>query len=294
MKRKKHILLLCLLMAAFLFAASCGAPAPEEAPPAEITRVISMGPAHTEVLVALGFGDKLIAVDDFSAPIPGVPEGLPLLDMMAPDGERILALMPDVLFATGMTQVDGIDPFGIVSDAGISVVHIPFSTSIADIKADIRLIAEVMGASESGEALVAEMTQAINEIRAVGEGIGDRKTVYFEISEPPFMYSFGQGVFLHEMLTLIGAENAFAHQDAWFLVADEAVFEANPDVILTNVFGDGEAAVREILGRPGWEAIAAVEAGRVYHIDTDSSSRASHNIIRALNEMARAVYPAYF
>jgi len=252
-----------------------------------------MGPSNTEILVALGFGDQIIGIDTFSGAVEGVRPDLPAFDMMMPDVEQMIALAPDVIFATGMTQVEGLDPFEVVSEAGIEVVHVPVSASIAEIWADIRLIAAALGAEAAGEAMIEEMEREIDLIRSIALEVTEVRTVYFEIAAPPFMYSFGRGVFLHEMIELIGAVNAFADQNAWFFVADEAVLEVNPDVILTNV-GYIDDPVGDILARSGWGTISAVADGRVYFIDPDSSSRPSHHIVRALWEMARAVYPELF
>ena len=319
---KGKLFALALAMLLLLLTAACGTQAPpppaEEAPPAEaaaasptvdtdragnpielpetIETILSLGPSNTEILTALGFGDKIIGTDSFSTDIPGLPAELPLFDMMSPDGEQMIALAPDVIFVTGMMQVDGLDPLGIVRDAGITVIYthsLRSSESIAGIIEDIRFIAAVMGASEQGEAIVREMESEVARIRAIAATISERKTVYFEIDAPPFMFSFGRGVFLHEMLEIIGAENVFADQNQWFSVADEAVLERNPDVILTNV-SYLDDPVGDILNRLGWESITAVSEGRVYVIDANASSRPSHNVVRALEEMARAVYPAYF
>ena len=255
--------------------------------------ILSMGPSNTEILVALGLEAQIVGVDSFSEGIPGIAPDLPLFDMLTPDIEAILALAPDMIVATGMTQVDGVDPFHAVAGMGIQVVHIPASVSIAGIQTDIRFIAAQVGAEVAGEAIIAEMQWEIDELLALVEGVAEPRTVYFEIAAPPFMYSFGHGVFLHEMIELIGAVNVFADQDAWFFVADEAVLEANPDVILTNV-SYLDNPVEDILTRHGWGAVSAVADGRVYFIDPDSSSRPSHHIVRALWEMVRAVHPELF
>ena len=262
--------------------------------PTEIETIVSIGPSNTEIIVGLGFMDKIIQADLHSADIPGLAEGIASMELMSPDLERIINLDPDIVFVIGMTRVQGDDdPLRQVSDVGIAVIYMPTSTSIADIKEDIRFIASVLGADEKGEELVAGMTNEIERIRAIGESITDRRTVYFEISPAPHMFSFGSGTFLNEMIEVIGAINIFADQEGWIGVADEVLLEANPDVILTSVnFMDDPEG--EIMSRPGWDAITAVQNGDVFTIDTASSNRQSHNIIRALREMAEAIYPGKF
>jgi iron complex transport system substrate-binding protein len=107
------------------------------------------------------------------------------------------------------------------------------------------------------------------------------------------MFSSGTGTFLHEMIELAGAENIFADQISWIAVTDEMLLQANPDVILTSTdFLDDPIA--EIMGRPGFHAITAVQTGNVHRIDTASSSRPSPNLTRALREIAQAIFPEYF
>jgi len=97
-------------------------------------------------------------------------------------------------------------------------------------------------------------------------------------------------VFLNEMIELIGAENVFADQQSWIAVTQEAALSANPDVILTNVSYIPNP-VDEIKTRDGWDAVKAVKDGNVIYIDNMSSSLPNQGIVKALHEMAKAVYP---
>ena len=258
--------------------------------PDSIETIISMGPSNTEVLAALGFADKIIATDAYSDNVPGIKPGISIFSMMAADGEQMINMMPDVIFVTGMSMVGGDDPYKVVTDAGICVLYIPSSDSIEGIKDDIRFMAAVLDARDRGDELISDMEREIDRVRAIGETITDKKKVYFEISAAPYMYSFGQHTFLDEIINLIGAVNIFADQISWLSVADEAVLDANPDVILTSV-NYIDNPVDEIKSRPGWNEVSAVKNDEVYYISTDSSNRPSHNVVIALLEMAKAVYP---
>jgi iron complex transport system substrate-binding protein len=137
------------------------------------------------------------------------------------------------------------------------------------------------------------MAEEIERIRVIGESITTRRTVYFEISPAPHMFSFGTGTFLHEMIELVGAINIFGDQEGWIGVADEVLLGLNPDVIITSVnFIDDP--IDEIINRPGWSNITAVANGDIFLVDTDSSNRPSQNIIYALREIAIAIYPDKF
>lgn len=257
--------------------------------PEEISSIICMAPSTAQILDELGLKDKLIAVD-YQTPLymEGVEE-LPQFDMMTPDCEAILALNPDIVFVTGMSY-QGDDPYEELEIAGICVAQIPSSDSLAGIQEDIQFVADCFGMTEEGAAIVEDMQGAIDEVAEIGETITEKKSVLFEIACLPNIYSFGNGVFLQEMLELIGAENVFADQDGWISVTEESALAANPDVILTSV-DYIENAVDEILSREGWENVEAVKNQQVYYIDTAASSQPNQNVVLALQEMAKAIYP---
>jgi len=259
--------------------------------PDEINTIISIGPSNTEVLVALGFGDMIISADQFSYDVVGIAEGIAVLNMMSLDAEFIIDLEPDIIFITGMTRTHGDDhPLRLVSDTGIAVIYMPSSVSIAAVMEDIRFMAAVMDAYEAGETIIADMQAEMDIISTIAATITETKTVYFEISP---LWTLGSNTFIHEMIEFVGAVNIFADENSWTNVSEEAVLEANPDVILTSTnFLDDPIA--EIMDRPGWGAITAVQNYDVFPIDTASSNRPSHNIVRALREIAEAVFPEYF
>ena len=257
--------------------------------PAEVEKVISLAPATTQIIEALGLKDQLVAVDTQTPLyVEGVSE-LPQFDMMAPDIEQMAMLEPDVVFTTGMSYVED-NPFQALIDMGICVIEIPSSSSIEAVKEDIIFTAACLGKKAEGQALADNMQATIDEIAAISATITDKKTVLFEIACLPYIYSFGNGTFLDEMITLIGAENVLGDQSGWLAVTEESAVAANPDVILTNV-NYIEDSVGEILARPGWENVTAVANGDVYYIDNGRSSLPNHFIVEALIEMAVAVYP---
>lgn len=262
--------------------------------PKEVNTIISTAPSNTEVLVALGLDDKLVAVDKYSADVEGISEDLPKIDFRNPDAEAIIALNPDIVIASGHNKAGDEDPFALIKEAGIPVAYIPSSYSIDGIYGDIEFIASLTDTEKEGKDLINSMKEEIESIKSIGNTITDKKNVYFEIGAGSGLYTFGNETFLNEMIETIGATNVFGEENSWITVTPEAVIDANPDVILANTPGTNEAgltAVEDIKSREGWDTVAAVQNGDVYEIDKNSSSRASQNIIKALKEMAKAVYP---
>lgn len=259
--------------------------------PKNINRIISMAPSTTEILVDLGLGGKIIAIDYNAKGMEGVNEGVPEFDMMEPDIEKMVNLKADIVFTSGMSNVDGkAEPFKPLKDLGVCVADIPTSNSIEAIKEDIIFIAGLTKTSQKGNEIVEQMEMEIDKLAKIGEKIVEKKSVYFEIAAAPDMYSFGTGVFLNEIIEIIGATNVFAKQESWMSVNEESIVSTNPDIILTNV-NYIEDPVTEIKTRRGWKDVKAVKNNEVYYIDNETSSLPNHNIVKAMKEIAKAVYP---
>lgn len=259
--------------------------------PNKIERIISTAPSNTEILVELGLADKLVAIDTYSSDVEGISDDVEKIDFLNPDAEAIISLQPDLIIASGHNKSGSSDdPFKLVKESGISVVYIPSSESIQGIYDDISFIADITNTKENGQKIVDNMKSQIDEIAKKGERIQDKKKVYFEIAPAPNLYSFGNSTFLNEMIELIGAENILKDENGWIAPSAESIIDKNPDVILTNV-DYIDKPIEEIKSREGFENISAVKNNQIYQIDKNSSSRPSQHIIKALNEMAKVIYP---
>lgn len=295
---KKRIIAIVMTMFMFIMA-GCGQNKEREITdregtqvsiPNKIDKIISTAPSNTEVIVDLGLGDKLVAVDKYSSDVPGISKDLTKIDFSNPDAEAIIGLNPDIIIASGHNKTGSSeDPFKLVKEAGIPVVYIPSSESIKGIYEDIKFIANVLNVENKGNELVSNMKSKIDEIASIGKNITDKKSVYFEISPAPSLFTFGQGTFLNEMIEIIGA-NIFADEKGWISPSAESIIDKNPDIIFTNV-DYTENPIKEIETRDGFENISAVKNNAVYQIDKNSSSRPSQKIILALSQMAESIYP---
>ena len=262
--------------------------------PTKIEKIISTAPSNTEVLMALGLGNKLVAIDKYSTDIEGINTELPQIDFSNPDAETIIGLEPDIVIASGHNKTGSAeDPFKAISEAGIPVVYIPSSDSIDGIYKDIEFIADVVNEKSKGKEIVDDIKAQVEEIKAIGDTITDKKSVYFEISPAPYLSSFGKSTFLNEMIEIIGAKNIFENEEGWVSPTAEAIIDANPDVIITNA-GYMENPTEEIKSRDAWENINAIKNNEVYLVDKNASSRPSQNVIKALEQMAKAVYPEHY
>lgn len=312
MKRKLSLLILCALLLALC---ACGGTAPtdmsasaepnnlptvdpsgaEVSIPETVDSIVVLAPSLAETVAALGLGDKVVGYDLNSVGLAGLPGDVPTFDTVNPDVERMAALAPDVLLVSSLALYDREAPYQPLINAGVCVICVPTSESIDDIKNDIRFLAAALGANEAGEALLSEFDARLEELATVAAAIPaeERKSVYFEISPAPYLYSTGSGTYLDEMIRWIGGENVLAGERGWLSVEGETVVAADPDVIFTNVNYINDP-VGEILGRDGWAGVTAVAGGEVYYIDNRASDLPNQNIVIAMQQMAEALYPEYF
>ena len=291
---KIYLCLLAVIMSLFVSAGCSRSASPAvSAETNEPKRIISTAPSNTEIIIGLGMGDRLIAVDPYSRDIAGVPLDIPFIDFFYPDTEAVISLEPDLILANEINSFGVADnPFKLLGDLGIRVVEVPTSVSIEGILGDIIFIAETLGVRERGVELAGAMMEDIANIAALAENLPERKKVYFEISSVPYAVSFGNGAYLNEMIEIAGGINIFGDQTGWFSPSAEEIISRNPDIIFTLIY-PGEDPINEIKNRSFFESITAIRQNQVYAIDTDSASRPSQNIIKALGEMAGAVNPAY-
>mgnify|MGYP005769810631 CR=1 FL=1 len=236
-----------------------------------VTRIVALAPSDCEILCALGAGDLLVgrgAYCDYPEDILDVPvvetgENTNL--------EQIIALQPQVVLMADMAQTA--EQVQALEDAGIRVV-LSDANDIEGVYTAIRMIGQLTGLDGEAEALVADMQATFDDIAARSEDTG--KTVYFEVSPLEYgLWTAGVNTFMDELASLCGLTNAFADVEGWAAISEEQVLERDPDYIVTisMYYGEGPTPVEEIMGRPGWEHLKAVENGDVFNADSNEISR---------------------
>ena len=261
--------------------------------PDSIDTIVSAAPSITEILTGLGLGSRIIAADIYSADVEGIDPEICTLDFYNLNIEELAALEPDLVILSGMSMGSAEDPYAALKDVGVNVVYIPTSNSIDAVKLDIEFLAGYTGTQEAGAELISDIDTVIAKVSEKADGISGKKTVYFEISEAPYMYTCGRGTFIDEVITLIGAENIYGGEEGWLSNSEESVIAADPDVIISSVAYEGYD-FNEIKTRAGWEGISAIQNGEVYSVDSNAVSRPSQHIADGIREIAVVVYPEVY
>lgn len=251
-------------------------------------RIISLAPSNTEILYALGLGEKVVGVtsyDDYPAEALEVEK---IGDFNGINLEKIVELQPDLVVNYGPGNEE---ENARLEEAGIN--YVGFEPESIDAVIDtITRIGQLTGASDQAKILADEMSIKRDEILSKIEG-AESKTVFYEIWHEPLMAA-GTGSFMDELMTMAGGENIAKDAEGEYPQFDlEQLVERNPEVYLTSA-DLPEKTVESIIARPGFENIEAIMNGNVYVLDANIMSRPGPRIIEALEIIAKAIHPEKF
>ncbi len=254
--------------------------------PAKPERIVSTSPEVTEVLYAIGAGDRLVG-DTVWCNYPPEAKELPHIgDFSNVDIEKVASLNPDLIIATGLEQERIVKQ---LERLNVPVV-VFFAGDIATTLTNIEKIGILVGEKDNAVDLTDDIRRRLNDVRDAGETIpdGDRVTLFLEVSNEPLM-TVSNGSFVADMIAIAGADNAGAGLPRPYSRIDpESVIAANPDVIIV---AHSEATPDTIRNRPGWSGINAVKEGRIYDdVDEDLLFRAGPRFIEGLELIQNLCY----
>ncbi len=232
------------------------------------TRIVALTAADCEILCALGCEEALVgrgAYCDYPESILGVTV---VASGAETNVEEILALEPQVVLMGDMSQSK--EQVDILEQNGVKVA-VSNANDIAGTYTAIRMIGKITGKEAEAEALIADMQSTFDEIAAKSSASG--KTVYFEVTPLQWgLWTAGNNTFMNELASICGLTNAFQDVDGWAAINEEQVLARDPDYIVS-IAGLGEAAVEEIVNRPGWGELNAVVNGQVFDLDANAIAR---------------------
>lgn len=254
-------------------------------------RIVSIGPSCTEILYALGLGERVIAVDKYSDYPPEVVAKQKISRCYMPDPEEVAALNPDLVVYRHWGPHD--PTVETLSSMGLTVIALAPKT-LEDIIKNIRLIGMATGKSQEAETLALTLSQQVNEIRSKTSNITARPKVYIEFWYPP-PWTFGPGTWGHQLIELAGGINVFGDAKVeWVRTTDEEVILRNPDVIISLYGAMHYATLEDFKKRPGWDKITAVANGAVYLLDENLFVRPGPRIVDGLKALAKVLHPELF
>lgn len=248
-------------------------------------RIVSLSPTATEMLFAIGAGDQVVAVDDYSN-YPVEAADLPRLDAYEPNVEAIIGLDPDLVIVT-------YDPGNLV--AQLAAVDTPtfLAPAAADLEgvyAQIAQIGALTGRAADAAGLAASMRA---EVDAIVAGVGapaEPLTYYYELDDT--LYSLTSRTFVGGVMSLLGLENVadgVEEGNDYPQLSAEIIVDADPDLILLADTKCCAQTAETVAARDGWAGLTAVREGRVVELDDDVASRWGPRIVDLLRAVAEAV-----
>lgn len=253
-------------------------------------RIVSLAPSCTEILFAVGAGQQVVAVDQFSN-YPATAASKPKVGGLQANLEQILALNPDLVCAAGITPDSLIQSLG---QAKVTVVVLDAQT-IPQVLGDITLAGRVVGHPAIGNKVAADVQSRISAAEEKVAGAA-RPRVYDELdaTDPSKPYTVGPGSFVDGLITAAGGQNVFSQaQSPYPQVNLEEVLHLDPQIILLSDAQYGVTAA-SVGKRVGWAGITAVKNHAVYPIDADLVSRPGPRIADAVEAMAKLFHPNRF
>jgi len=260
----------------------------------EPERIVSMIPSNTEIVFALGLGEKIVGVSDFDN-YPEEVQNIEKIGGQEFNVEKIISLQPNLVLAHESGLNISEEGLNQLRDVGIQVFVVEDAKSFEQVYKTIETIGSLTGASEKAEEIVSNMKKKIAEIEEKVANIKeeDQARVFMEVSGEPTIYTAGKGTFMDEMLNIIRADNVI-EEEGWPQVTEEAIIEANPDVIITTYGYYVPDAADKILNRKGWETVSAIQNKRVYDVNSDLVVRPGPRLVEGVEELAKYIYPEIF
>ncbi|HPD10165.1 MAG TPA: cobalamin-binding protein [Methanoregulaceae archaeon] len=295
---KRHITLTIVLFVGFIVLPATAVALTDDMGTAVIIngtpqRIISLSPSNTEILYALGLGDRIIGVTEYCNYPPEALEKPKIGGYNTVNIEKVIALKPDLILASYGNGEEILENLRML---GYPVVALHPRT-LADVLDNIRLVGKAAGAEANAAALAGGLEQRINAVEERAGMASERPTVAHVIWNDP-IYVSGKGTFQDELIMKAGGENAFPGVEGWKNIGIEDFIHADPDVLIVNAgsgMGGGEDAIaRFFRNEPRFAGVTAIKENRISIVDSDTVDRAGPRIVDALEMFAAAIHPELF
>jgi len=257
-------------------------------------RIVTLAPSATEMIFAVGAGDRLVGRDELSD-YPPEAKNVPSIGGTYPsiNTEAIVALRPDLILAPGVISPEQVKA---LEDLGLVVFHQRTPKDIEEIFEQIRTVGRLTGNTEQAEKVVADLQSRLKTIEEKAQQAQSRPKVFYELdaTDPGKPWTAGPGSFIDRLITRAGGQNIGASLSSeWGQISLEELLRQDPDLIILGTANYGETP-EKVKQRPGWNRLRAVREGRIYPIDADLISRPGPRIVDGLEALARIIHPELF
>ncbi|MEA2075992.1 MAG: helical backbone metal receptor [Euryarchaeota archaeon] len=258
-------------------------------------RIISMAPSCTEILFAVGAGDRVVGVTDFCDYPPEVEEKKDegkiksIGGYSTPSFEKIVDLEPDLV----------VGAYGNPDDVIYRLVEFGYPVyaqhpkNIEEILAHIKVTGAITKCEEETASLVEDLKGRLDEVDDQTDSLEEEQMprVFYNIGT---FFTTGDDTFINEIIEIAGGTNIAADKSGYFIMNLEELIDKNPQVIICDSgMGSISTAYEEIMSDERLKIVDAVINNQVYVIDGDITSRAGPRVVDAV-EIVHADYADFF
>jgi len=248
-------------------------------------RIVSLAPANTEILFAIGAGDRVVGVtsyDDYPAEVADIAK---VGDFTGPNLEAVAAAKPDLVVATTGVQADVITK---LEELGATVIAFDPAT-LDGLYEDITELGQATGDVEGARAVVDTMKTDVAQIEAAIRG-AEPVTAFVEIGQNP-LFTVGSGTLIDELVTIAGGANIVA-EPGYVPYSAEQLVKADPEVYMATKGSMSDPSQLE--QRAGFGELSAVKNSRVVILEDNYVSRPGPRAVLGLKQIAEALHPQAF
>jgi iron complex transport system substrate-binding protein len=256
--------------------------------PVKVQRIVSLAPNLTEIVYAVGAGDRLVGRTkycDYPAEVKTVAE---IGDTITPSIERIIALKPQVVLVSTASQLEA---FTRQLDEQRIAVYVTNPHSLEEVFRSIATLGDLFGTHERAEKLVADLRRRADVVSAAVSATKP-VTVFYQVSNEP-LYTIGRESYLTDLVRRAGGVSVTADVPTSFpRFSGEAALAARPEAIILPTggsMGNANSTVAASLKNS-----PAAMNNRVFKINEDHLSRPGPRLVDGLEAMARALHPEAF
>jgi len=247
------------------------------------TRIVSLNPATTEILFALGAGDRVVGRSDFDL-WPAAARQIPSLgNGLQPNVEAVLGTRPDLVIL--YASQDNRPAADRLQAAGIATLSLR-NDHISDFRRTTELLGTILRDSARAAIVTDSVYKTLDRVRAATAAL-PRPTVFWHIWDAPLI-TVGAGSFMNELVDIAGASNVYAADITGPSkpISLEDVARRNPDFILAGPIG-----AQKIANDPRWRIVRAARENRVLIVDTVLVARPAVRLGEAAVSLANLLHP---
>lgn len=246
-------------------------------------RIVSLVPSATDLLVALGVTERLVARTSHDTH-PSLAHLPSLGRTLAPSAEAIIALRPDLVIVAPDYLTNGLAER--LANVGLDVYEADAQRLDAVLATMVRLGA-LAGAGARADSLRDAIARGLDAL-TTETAAGARPSVVYAVWHAPAQVA-GAGTYVDDLLRAAGARNAFADVEGWPVVSAEALVLRDPDIIVAAGGRHQSLRAEWLRATPGWRELRAVRADRLIVVDADLFNRPGPHILEAAHTLALAL-----